>query len=271
MKRLDLFFVAALALLAGFVGSEAYEARSDRQPTLIEPGLADVGGATVMTSAGASEAPADERVKSRPAVPRRADIRPSPSDVYRRLALGAPGTYIHEVLASRDSSLARWPDRRMTPLRVWIQSAPRVNDWNPLIPSIVRDAFTDWSETGIPLSFTFVLDSASADVHVTFIDRFDEQISGKTLWAHDDDWWIVEANIVLAVHHSSGEILDVSATRAIALHEVGHLIGLDHTANPANVMTPRVRVKDLSPADRATAQLIYMLPPGPVHGIADKR
>ena len=59
----------------------------------------------------------------------------------------------------------------------------------------MRAAFDEWSSTGIPLSFAFVNDSAKADVHVTWIDRFDEQISGKTLWAHDDDWWIVEANI----------------------------------------------------------------------------
>jgi hypothetical protein len=118
--------------------------------------------------------------------------------------------------------------------------------------------------TGIPLSFKFVTDSAKADVHVTWIDRFDEQISGKTLWAHDEDWWIVEANIVLAIHHRGGEPLDGSAVRAIALHEIGHLIGLDHTQDTANIMTPKVRVKELSEADRATARLLYQLPPGKV-------
>jgi hypothetical protein len=128
----------------------------------------------------------------------------------------------------------------------------------------VRDAFEDWSTTGIPLAFTFVSDSVSADVHVTWIDHFDESISGKTLWAHDDDWYIVEANIILALHHNGGDALDASAVRAIALHEVGHLIGLDHTTDTSNIMTPKVRVKELSPADRATARLLYLLPPGPV-------
>ena len=82
--------------------------------------------------------------------------------------------------------------------------------------------------------------------------------------AHDDDWWIVEANIVLAVHHRGGEPLDSSAVRAIALHEIGHLLGLDHTTDTANIMTPKVRVKELSDADRATARLLYKLPPGKV-------
>jgi predicted Zn-dependent protease len=69
---------------------------------------------------------------------------------------------------------------------------------------------------------------------------------------------------VLAIHHRGGEPLDSSAVRAIALHEVGHLIGLDHTSDTANIMTPKVRVKELSEADRATARLLYALPAGKV-------
>jgi predicted Zn-dependent protease len=141
-----------------------------------------------------------------------------------------------------------------------------VQDWSPTSVSIVRDAFIEWSESGIPLTFSFVLDSASADVHVTWTDRFNEAISGKTLWSHDNRWSILEASIVLAVHHRTGELLDAAATRAIALHEVGHLIGLDHTTDTTSIMTPRVRVKTLSPADRSTARLLYLLPAGPIDG-----
>lgn len=184
------------------------------------------------------------------------------ADVRSRLEVSSAGTYIGEVLAAHDSSLARWRDRRTQPLRVWIQPVSAVRDWSPTAVDIVRDAFIDWSDTGVPLAFSFTLDSASADVRVTFVDRFAERISGKTLWSHDDRWWILEASIILAVHHMTGEKLDPAATRAIALHEVGHLIGLDHTADTTSIMTPRVRVKHLSEADRATARLLYSLPPG---------
>ena len=111
---------------------------------------------------------------------------------------------------------------------------------------------------------SFVADSSGADVHVTWIDRFNESISGKTLWTHDERWLILAANVVLAVHHRSGDPLDAAAMKAIALHEVGHLIGLDHTVDSTSIMAPRVRVKSLSAADRATAQLLYSLPPGRV-------
>jgi hypothetical protein len=185
-------------------------------------------------------------------------------DIRRRLVDGAPGTYIGDVLADRDSALARWPDRPGNPLKVWIQTGDSVPDWNPAFVSQVKDAFTTWESIGIPVGFVFVPDSSSADVHVTWLDHFEEQISGKTMWARDENWWIVDANIVIALHHNHGEALDPSAIRAIALHEVGHLLGLDHTADTTNIMTPRVRVRDLSAADRATMKLLYSLPPGPV-------
>jgi hypothetical protein len=126
----------------------------------------------------------------------------------------------------------------------------------------VRRAFVEWSEVGIPVPFIFVVDSAMADVRVTWVDKFSETISGKTLWAHDENWWIIDANIQLAVHHHSGDVLDSTSIRAIAMHEVGHLLGLDHTTDTTSIMAPKVRVRDLSEADRATAQLLYRLPAG---------
>lgn len=186
------------------------------------------------------------------------------SDIKRKLQQAEPGTYIGEILLTRDSALARWHDRTAHPLRVWIQPSSSVADWQPEFVEQVRGAFLAWAATGIPVHFAFVADSTKADVHVRFIDQFSAPISGKTRWARDDHWWIVDADIVLAVHHDGGEALDRPAVRAIALHEVGHMLGLDHTSDVANIMTPRVRVRDLSPADRLTMKLLYSLPPGPV-------
>lgn len=262
MKRLDFVFAVVLLILAGFVGGEVYAMR------------ASGGGRHVVRSAGsnattASAASADSASGSRRSRRARSsddDRERTLAEVRSRLELSAAGTYIGEVLAAHDSSLARWPDRGPQPLRIWIQPVALVRDWSPSAVEIVRDAFIEWGESGIPLNFSFVLDSASADVRVTWVDRFNESISGKTLWSHDDRWSILEANIVLVVRHRTGELLDSSATRAIALHEVGHLIGLDHTTDTTSIMTPRVRVKTLSSADRATAQLLYLLPPGPIGG-----
>jgi hypothetical protein len=128
----------------------------------------------------------------------------------------------------------------------------------------VHEAFRAWEALDIPVRFTFVADSAAADVHVGWVERFREPISGKTVWARNDSWWIVGGDITIALRHSRGTPLDASAVRAIALHEVGHLLGLDHTADSTNIMAPRVRVRELSAADRATMRLLYELPAGRV-------
>lgn len=184
--------------------------------------------------------------------------------VRRRLKTEQQGTYISEILRQRDSSLARWPDRTGHPLKVWIQPLSSVTDWTDAYVDEVRAAFDEWDMLDLPVHFTFVDDSAHADVHVNWIDQFDQPISGRTKWARDDDWWITDADIVLAVHHHRGEILDLDAMRAMALHEIGHLLGLDHTSDSACIMAPKVRVRELSSADVATVRLLYTLPPGAV-------
>lgn len=200
----------------------------------------------------------------RPFSTRAVERKREKAEVRRRLAEGGDGTYIYEMLAERDSALARWPDRHGRPLTVWIQPAQNVPDWSDDYAAGVREAVTEWDELELPVRFGFVSDSARADVHVTFIDHFDEPISGRTKWARDDHWWITNADIVLAVHHRSGTALDGDAMHAMALHELGHLLGLDHTEDPTSIMAPKVRVRDLSSADRATVRLLYTLPPGGV-------
>lgn len=184
------------------------------------------------------------------------------AEAMRRLRDGAPGTYIAEILLERDSALARWPDRHGAPLTVWIQPQSHVPDFNADYVQRVREAFDEWDCLRLPVKFKFVADSAKAEVHVTWINHFEQPISGRTRWARDDDWLITDANIILAVHHYQGEQLDEDAMRAMAMHEIGHLLGLDHTSDTLSIMAPRVRVRELSTADVATVRLLYELPAG---------
>ncbi|MEO6211575.1 MAG: matrixin family metalloprotease [Gemmatimonadaceae bacterium] len=267
MKRTDLIPVLLLMPVLAFVGVQAMRMRTitaTSQAASLAPAsrVHKHRGATRTTESAASlvegddanaEMDADVDTKTRDVL-----------DIRRRIQLGENGTYIGEILGERDSALARWPERVTTPVRVWVSSGPAIDGWDPSYPERVRDAFDQWANLGIPVKFTFVRDSTDADVHVSWIDHFDSPISGKTIWARDGKWWIVTANITLALRHNAGELLDAKAVHAIALHEVGHLLGLDHTADTANIMTARVRVRDLSEADRATMKLLYSLPPGSV-------
>jgi Matrixin len=257
MKRIEISLVAALGTLALFVGSESYRTSLFSHRTQLESG----GTVAPLTpnsptvhrpsAAATSELPLEVRRMRR-------------DDVRDRLQQNAAGTYIDEVLLDRDSALARWPDRVERPLRVWISNGKNIAGWQAGFENEVRQAFNTWGTVGIPVSFELAPDSAHADVHVKWIDRFSEPISGKTVWSRDDSWWIVDGDITIALHHRDGDPLDAPQVRAIALHEIGHLLGLDHTQDTSSIMAAKVRVRELSAADAATVRLIYALPAGPL-------
>ncbi|HET7563490.1 MAG TPA: matrixin family metalloprotease [Gemmatimonadaceae bacterium] len=270
MKRSDLLPVALLVPVFGFVAVQAIRTQTSHLTAMSQAAvLAPTTSANekVTTHQPRRTPRTADRVADRGAVSApAANAAPGRDieDVRHRLEVGAHGTYIDEILLERDSALARWPDRVANPIRVWIGNGVGLADWDPSFPAKVRSAFDEWTQLGIPVRFTFVVDSSAADVHVNWIDHFDEPISGKTLWARDKNFWIIDANITLALHHNGGEALDPLAMKAITLHEVGHLLGLDHTQDTLDIMTPRVRVRDLSEADRATMLLLYSLPPGSI-------
>jgi hypothetical protein len=256
MKRPELLLVALLLAVAAFVGVQIVSA--PKRPIAVAPVEEDTtSAATSETGNGLSRV-------------RRSTLPPPPTpdyvDIKPRLADANGVTYIDAILRQRNDYVARWVDRRDNPITVWVQpkASPNIRDFWPDFRDRVRDAFYTWAAAGVPLRFLFVDDSTSAEVRVRWVDKFSDQAAGKTYWARDQNWWIVDADIELAVHRSTGEAFDGQAVRVIALHEVGHLIGLDHSPNTEDVMSARVHVSGLSAADLRTASLIYKLPPGRV-------
>ncbi|HVX39971.1 MAG TPA: matrixin family metalloprotease [Gemmatimonadaceae bacterium] len=179
------------------------------------------------------------------------------------IMLGARGTYIDRCLADRDSTIERWPDRTAQPLRVWIDSSGIVSGPRAAFPAAVRAAFSDWAATGIPVRFAFVSSPRNADVRVHWTERLDHK-TGSTTWRTDRTGWLTDGDITLAMHMSTGMELNPREMHAIALHEVGHALGLSHSEDPRDIMAALVRVDQLSPADRATIELLYSLPAGHV-------
>lgn len=178
------------------------------------------------------------------------------------IATRSEGTYLVELLDSHSGWNYRWPDRRSEPMRIWVQEPRHHTAYNPSWATLVRESFSVWDGLGLPLMFTFTPDSARASVHVTWVDRFTERMTGRTQWKNDAKGWIVGARIEIALHLPDGRRVTRDGVQAIARHEVGHLIGLDHTADTTSIMSPQVFVTELSDADRRTARLVYALPAG---------
>lgn len=267
MKSVETLLACCVVGLAAFIGGQAFGMRAAAVTPVAE---ATAAGTIGTRKASRNPLPArtvrpldsEERVADggAPARPSRAGT--SPEELRRRIALGMEGTYIGELLAARDSAIARWPSRTTRPLRIHVSEGAALEGWTPDFLPAVRDAFDTWVQAGIPLRFTFVTDSVSADIHVSFVDRFANGISGKTVWARDGNYWLLASDIQLAVTHPNGGTVSPPQMRAIALHEVGHLLGLDHTSNADNIMSARVRVRELSEQDRATIRLVYAVPAG---------
>jgi hypothetical protein len=196
--------------------------------------------------------------------PAKAQTTP-PAELRRRVANLASGTYVDDILLQQDSVLYRWPDHLRDAMRVYVEPSSDVPGWDPRLPLMVHDVFDEWSAVGFPLRFAFVLDSTNADLTLRWRDRFpdeDGQRIGVTERIHTGDFLIVHASIFVALHDSAGRALPPTTVDGIVRHEVGHALGLNHADDSTSVMFHEAATMTMSPSDRATLRLLYLVPPG---------
>ena len=163
--------------------------------------------------------------------------------------------------ASGDAAmLRRWPDDGL-PITVWIADAPGSPMRSARRHAIARDAFHSWTQAGVPERFVFVPDSASAMVRVLWRKQLPDRRAGQVTRQADGDGWLHAATVELSVRNMSGAVQDTATLRAVSLHEVGHLLGLEHSPDERDIMAPWVVARELSSRDRATARALYGIDP----------
>ena len=185
------------------------------------------------------------------------------SEIRRRIRASAGSTYLNDNLTQNaDSILHRWDGRVSTPVRVFFPPTTVAN-FQPSFLDAVRSAFQRWQEV-VPVRFNLDADSSSAEVRVQWRIQFEGERSGQTDVQWDEDGRLTGGVVTLATFDAKGQPFAPDDVRVLALHEIGHLIGLDHSPDPGDIMYAQPKVRELSPRDVRTAALLYDLAPGPL-------
>lgn len=184
------------------------------------------------------------------------------AQIRRRIRASAPSTYLNDIVAeSQDSMLHRWEDRDRRPVRVYLP-ASHVANFQPAFLDAVRTAFQEWENAGVPVRFDLSADSADAEVRFTWRIQFDIDRTGETDLEWDHSGRLLRGVVTIATFDPNGQPLGVDDVRVVALHEIGHLIGLDHSPDSTDVMFAKATVRRLSARDIRTALFLYDLAPG---------
>ncbi len=175
----------------------------------------------------------------------------------RILTLGR-ATYLDSLLLISDSAVRRWGEGDEAIRYAFDPGHPE--GWHPAYADEVREAIHRWVPG--PRRMVEVRDTAEADVLIRWLPQFAFRRAGQTDLYWDARGAIYRARVLLALRSELGQPLPREARLSVAMHEVGHVFGLPHSADSADVMYEATRVDAPSPRDRRTLRVLYELPLG---------
>jgi hypothetical protein len=186
------------------------------------------------------------------------------AEMRRRIRASAGIAYLDAFMAtSGDSMLHRWDRRVIDAVRVFLGEG-RPPTYRPEFGDAVRSAFARWEATGVPVRFTLLADSATAEVGINWRIQFEIDRTAQTDLTWDAGGHLESGAVTFALFDPQGRPMEADDIRVVALHEIGHLLGLDHSPDSTDLMFPVAKVRDLSDRDIQSALLLYDLPPGSI-------
>ena len=229
-----------------------------------------VEGARPATRSAAPGGAATAAVRAEPVGPAAAAPRPTDrldsaarAGALARISAESAGTYLPAMLRESDSVLHRWGDDRAgRPLRVAVVRGDGVPGFQEVFLGNVAWALGRWNSVGLPVWLDELPDTAGADIVVSWVAQLDGNRTGRTELTWQRRGPVVRADVVLATHLPGGRPVQPAQMVALALHELGHAIGLGHSPVKTDALYPETSATDLSPRDRQTALLLYAVPPG---------
>jgi predicted Zn-dependent protease len=218
-------------------------------------------------SARASQAAADPAASGPgKAMEANAGSRPATADraaVRERLRFEAAGSYLAQTVVAGDSVVRHWGVRGGRPIRVAVVPGAAIG-YREEYSGAVEWAVVRWNGVGLPVQFETTRDSSGAEVVLTWVDTLGGEAAGQARVAWTRPGEIIRADVQLVTHMPDGKAPTSNQMVTMALHELGHVLGLGHSSDPADALHPSSRAIELSSRDRRTARLLYDLPTGSV-------
>ena len=169
----------------------------------------------------------------------------------------SPQVYVGSLDGKHEPTLPLWrtsTDARRTLWVYFVDPPPeRPHFWD-----LTVRAMEEWNDVGgVPLKFRRTRSALSPDVEFRWIRQFEAHQAGTTDWETDGEGWLSSAVVTLATQHEGGTSMSDEFLLLVALHELGHVIGLPHSDDPSDVMHPGNRNMALSDRDIRSARQLY--------------